>query len=60
MTALGIVHIHIITMILNAMHKAKAMELVKAEVLCIMLELCMHWFNLHGCLNYISMIGAGL
>ena len=29
----------------NAMHKAKAMELVKAEVLCIMLELCRALFQ---------------
>ena len=52
MTVLGIINIHTITRILNAMHKAKAVELhvVKEEVLYIMLELRWHSheFTSHG------------
>ena len=45
MTVLGIININTATRIFNAMHKVKAMELVKAEVLCIMLELCLALFQ---------------
>ena len=40
-----IINVEIVTSVLNAMHKAKAMELVKAEVLCVMLELCRALFQ---------------
>ena len=39
MTVLGIINVNTVTSILNAMHKAKAMELVKEEVLYFMLQL---------------------
>ena len=38
-------NVMIVTSILNAMHKEKASELLKAEVLCIMLELCRGLFQ---------------
>ena len=41
MTVLGIINVNLVTNILNAMHTAKAMELVKEELLYVMLELCL-------------------
>ena len=49
MTMLRIINVKIVMSILNAMHKAKAMELVKAEKYCVLCwNYAMHCFKLYA------------
>ena len=58
---LGIINVNIVTSILNAMHKEKAMVLgQKNSVLCWNHMHAMHCFNVYRHLDCINVIGAGL